>query len=127
MVRRRGGPSVRINQLRAPREADARDRSEAGYAAVDALTPDALDVVPIHVIDRVDRDRRIEALEAVAERAGRRELLDTARDRLQQAVLERFASRIASPYGMQIVGSARVEDRSAVIRALRDLVAVSVL
>src|SRR3954470_16241952 len=120
MVRRRGGPSVRINQLRAPGEADARDRIESVYAAVDALTPDALDVVPIHVIDRADRDRRIEALEEAAERAGRRELLDTARDRLQQAVLVRYSIRMASRYGMQIVGSARVEGRSAVIRALRD-------
>lgn len=118
---------ARTGRLSSPGEHAARARVEAVYRAVDRLSPSDLNEIPVPPVDLDDRDARIEALERLADGAGRRPLLDDARAALANAILARFADIRPYPYGINPTGSARVEDQAAVVTALRDLVAVAVM
>lgn len=116
---------IRPNRLSTPGEREAHARIEAVFAAVDRLSAEELNNATAPRADAVDRDSRRVLVEQIADTAGFGAMLDRARDSLTDALLRRFADRIAYPYGTRAVGSARVEDQAAVITALRDLVAVA--
>lgn len=116
---------IEPNRLSAPGEREARARVEAVFAAVDRLSAEALNEAVVPSLDLEDREIRLAELERLADAAGRGLLLDRSRDALKDALLKRFATRMAYPYGTQAMGAARVQDQAAIITALRDLVAVA--
>jgi hypothetical protein len=109
------------------REAAAKARTERVFEAVDRLGPDRLDQFALQTPDLGVRAERLERLEAVADEAGRRELLDDARDTLQRELMERWTSHLRLAYGAESTMTGRAEDRAAAVTALRDLVAVAVM
>ena len=116
---------IEPNRLSTPGEREARARVEAVFAAVDRLSSDDLNQAAVPSLDLEDREIRLAELERRADAADRGRLLDRARDGLRDAMLRRFADRHVYPYGLQAIGSARVQDQAAIITALRDLVAVA--
>jgi hypothetical protein len=105
----------------------AQARVEALFAAIDRLGPQDLDLVALPAPDPEERAARVRRLEALADEAGRRELLDDARDALQRELLERWTSQLRLAFGAESTMTGRAADRAAAVTALRDLVAVAVM
>jgi hypothetical protein len=114
-------------RLSAPGEYAARARVETVFAWVDQLSAVDIYEMASPAIDLDDRDARMDELERLADAAGRGALLDDAREALTNAVASRIATIRTYPYGMMTAGTARAEDQVAIVRALRDLVAVAVM
>ncbi|MEO5966443.1 MAG: hypothetical protein ABIR11_13340 [Candidatus Limnocylindrales bacterium] len=115
------------NRLTAPGEPAAIARVEAMFRVIDQLGPADLARVPIPRLDIEDREIRLAELERLADHAGRGRLLDDARDALTSALVGRFGDRLPYPYSLQPLGSPRTVDQAAIVMALRDVVAVSVM
>lgn len=109
-------------------ERAARERVEAVYEAVDRLTPDDLRLTPLAVRDMEARDGLLADLERLADRNGRGELLDEARDWLRDAVAARTLARYQPEAGVWgVPAGGVVEDQVSVFLALEDMVSVAVV
>ncbi len=117
---------IEPNRLSPPGEAAARARVEAVFARIDELSPAELDLVVIRPPDPDTRDPLIEELESAADRHGRGELLDEARDAVRDNVFRRISTRFPSD---RITGGPRpsgsTEDLAGLVVVLQDLVAVA--
>ena len=118
---------VRLNTLTNPGERATRARLEDLMTRIDRLSPADLNTAPIPHPDADARDLLVAMAEAAADRSGRGELLDEAREAVRDALLRRYVDQWPSrPYGSAYHPVARTEDQAAVITALEDAVAVAV-
>jgi len=116
------------NRLAKPGEHAARARLEALLEQVDRLSPADLNSAPVPHPDPEQRDALIESLELAADRAGRGDLLDEARDAVREALLRRFVDQWPTrPYGSAYHTVSRTDDQASVISAIEDAVAVAVM
>jgi hypothetical protein len=116
------------NQLSAPGERAARERVETLFARIDEIGVLPLIDMIIPAADPDHRDELLIEVDRVAARHGRTALLDEALDTTRNAMLRAVANRwVAGTYVAQPQGSARVEDRVALQRAIEDAVAVAVI
>lgn len=120
------GGDIEPNRLAAPGEAAARERvgkistrlDELGWSTVQLMIPRR---------DADEREAALAELEAAADRHGRGELLDEARDAVRDALFvgaERVVPTAA--YATNPISTGRVEDRVAIFAAIEDAVAVAV-
>ncbi len=115
-------------RLSVPGEGAVRARVEAVFDAADRLSPPELWLPDVPRRDEGERRDLVADLEELASRYGRRPLLDEARGRVRDELMERAVSRSVSSSGAmgQQVGG-RAEDLTRLLAAIEDAVAVAVV
>jgi hypothetical protein len=118
---------IQPGRLSAPGEGAVRARVEAVFEAADRLSPPELWMSAMPLRDERLRRELITDLEQVVASHGRRPLLDDARGRVRDELMERSVSRWTAESGAvghQTVG--RSEDLVRILAAIEDAVAVAV-
>jgi hypothetical protein len=111
-------------------EAEAHARLEALFALFDRLTPDELARIGLRGLDAEARRELMQAVEAAARTSDRSQLLGEARSRARETVLRRYAEGGLHPTWVGLnwgISQGTVEDRVAIIEALEDAAAASVV
>lgn len=111
-------------------EALARQRLEAFFVALDRLTPDALGRIAMTLADPGERSGVRAELDDAAARAGRVELVASAREAAREAVLTRYRDALFRPTWAGLnwgLSSGRAEDQAALAIAVEDAAAAAVL
>jgi hypothetical protein len=117
------------NELRSPGETGARERVEALFERIDELGPD-IRRQPVPLVDVDEREVVLAELEALADRHGRGELLDEARQRVRDGLLKNESlGAIGAPFGIGIQpsASATADDQVARLMAVEDLISAAVV
>jgi hypothetical protein len=121
---------IEANRLSVPGERAALERVEAVVAAIDATRVEMLAPSRATLVDPDERADLVQALEADADRCGRRELLDDVRERVRDAIHRRLTRPLrgdASGIQGQVVFPTRAEDAALIELTLVDAVAVAVM
>lgn len=111
-------------------EAAARERLEHLFEGFDRLTPDELGRIGLRPQDEEARERLLDAVDEAATRTGLTELVDEARELARETVLRRYAAGTLHPTWIALnwgVSQGTVEDRVAIVEALADAAAATVL
>jgi hypothetical protein len=117
---------IRPNELSNPGERAAYARVDALFQRLDEFSPTILSLVPRSTLDAAVRDQLLAEVERLADRLGRRELLDRAVDHCRDALLTRFVAQFRGRTG----GSSPArspEAEAAAIAIIVDAVAVAVV
>lgn len=118
---------IRPNTLSNPGERAARARLEALMERIDSLSAADLRAAPVPQSDPETREALVILAEDAADRAGRGELLDEAREAVREAMLRRFVDYWPMlPYGSAYHSVSRTDDQAEIIAALEGAVAVAI-
>lgn len=117
---------IRPNELTNPGERAAYARVEALFERLDRFSATELSMMPAPAPDDDVRDGLLAEVDGLADRLGRRELLDNAIEHARESVLTRFVAEFRGRTG----GFSPTYDpkgQAAAIRAISDAVAVAVV
>jgi hypothetical protein len=114
---------IEANRLSAPGERAALERVEEIAERIDQVPLESMPLPRTRMLTSQQRGDLLAELDSAAERAGRLELLEDARNRVRQAILARFGVKVYLYSGTP----RRADDVSSIASAIVDAVAVAVM